>query len=93
MSRGGTWNRAARRSGGARPARILLPNVQGFYADAGAKLDGGELLCRRCGRKLPMRAGDGASYLRSGWPKCHGETMELLTQRQLELGAGAGVRK
>ena len=40
-----------------------------------------------------MRAGDGASYLRSGWPKCHGETMELLTQRQLELGAGAGVRK
>lgn len=47
------------------------------------------LRCYVCKREESMGAHAGAEYLRSGWPLCHGETMELLTPKQLEAEGGA----
>lgn len=55
---------------------------------------GGVLRCRACGAERalssPTQIG---GYLDSGWPMCHGETMEWLTQRQLDAGAGTSRPK
>lgn len=45
------------------------------------------LRCHVCKREEPMTTSEGAKYLRSGWPECHGQTMELLTPKQLAAEA------
>ena len=54
-----------------------LHAAEGFYRAAGDRLKGGTLHCRRCGMKTKLSPDRAADYLRKGWPKCCGETMEL----------------
>ncbi len=35
------------------------------------------ITCHTCGRTEEVTQTDFAKYLRGGWPKCHGQTMEL----------------
>lgn len=44
---------------------------------------GGILRCSKCHREQPLGEADIASNLRHGWPRCCGETMIWVTQRQL----------
>jgi hypothetical protein len=45
---------------------------------------GGFLRCEACHRVEPL--GDIARHLRSGWPKCHDQTMRWWTARQVAAG-------
>lgn len=42
---------------------------------------GGILRCITCGNQKPL--GHIARHLRDGWPRCCGETMRWITERQL----------
>jgi hypothetical protein len=45
---------------------------------------GGVLRCLRCGRDKPVGGPSKIGrYLTRGWPKCCGETMRWITQREL----------
>ena len=44
---------------------------------------GGRLECLNCGAKRNINKVDIIKYYRSGWPKCHGQTMRWKTAREL----------
>jgi hypothetical protein len=54
-----------------------------FYSNIAVAMPGGQLECEACGRTLKLNHNKTASYLKSGWPKCHGYTMRLITTREL----------
>lgn len=58
------------------PPRVILDGVGKFYRDV-AKLLAGQLVCGRCGRKQELSVEQAAEYLRTGWPKCCGETIQI----------------
>ena len=58
-------------------------------ADAVSQIKRGMVWCRRCGRD---QAVDGASALRSGWPKCCGATMTIDSPAEQALLNTAGSR-
>ena len=53
-----------------------VPNTQSMYNDMG-KACAGKLKCNTCGKTKECSAKDAAAYLRFGWPRCCGYTMEL----------------
>ena len=54
----------------------LLNDSSVFFRECGEKL-AGNLRCRKCSRDESVSAEQASSYLRYGWPKCCGRTMEL----------------
>ena len=60
-------------------AKTIHANIAADLCPDGA----GELRCGKCGRVQSMTQQHVARYLRSGWPKCHGQTMTWVTARQL----------
>jgi hypothetical protein len=66
----------------------IVKHAVGIVAAIAADLAplGGILRCRTCHGERPL--GDVAGSLRSGWPKCCGQTMTWVTQRQLDEGTG-----
>lgn len=66
MSNGPTIQRLARLAGGELHKRL------------GATI-AGRLICRECGREQDCPPDAAAAYLRRGWPRCCGLTMELVT--------------
>ena len=42
------------------------------------------LRCMKCGNEIKLTPREGKGYIRCGWPTCCGETMRLLTKRELE---------
>jgi len=56
---------------------IKLPDLDAMYrdmADSDPKLKRGQVWCHRCGSTQKV---DSAACLRTGWPKCCGETMSI----------------
>jgi len=64
---------------------MKLADLTRIADDIGADIEalGGLLRCYDCSREIPLEPGDCGRYLRAGWPKCHGRTMEWVTERQL----------
>lgn len=54
---------------------MRLPDVGAMYRDMAAKMPD-TVKCGTCGR---VETVDAAACLRSGWPKCHGYTMGLVS--------------
>lgn len=54
----------------------FLPDIDGMYRSMAAspKIARGQVWCRKCGG---TRKVDGARALRTGWPKCCGQTMTI----------------
>jgi len=46
----------------------------------------GMLRCNTCGDTELLHNGDHGRYLKSGWPTCHGHTMQWWTQAQIDAG-------
>ena len=69
------------------PERIL--HIHGGIAEA-AFPDGATLACEKCRREEQATREQCAEYLRSGWPRCCGETMTL-SKPQTPRAAGRGA--
>ena len=60
-----------------RSTRSLLAGLGGLHdklAKRTPKLQRGQVWCRKCGRTEKV---DSAECLRTGWPRCCGETMTI----------------
>ena len=62
--------------------------IKQFYASAGSDLDahGGVHRCKVCGHETAHQPGDGAKFLKNGWPEHCGQSTKWITQRQLDDG-------
>lgn len=50
-----------------------------------AKACTGKLVCQECQKETQCTEKNAESYLRSGWPKCCGYTMRLVTGNELNV--------
>jgi len=58
----------------------LIKRAAGLHEKIAADLPkGGRLICGECRATAPVRDGDVARYLATGWPKCCGATMRWET--------------
>lgn len=62
----------------------IVQGIKDFYAETGAELDekGGVHRCKVCGHEISHQPGDGAKFLRTGWPKHCGQSTQWITDQQ-----------
>ena len=55
-----------------------------MYSDMADKIHGGELRCKKCGKKIKPLKSDIMSFLKIGWPYHCGKTMVYVSAQELK---------